>query len=59
MYDILLACQYTLGMFTNISLSVHPKLKTKFIKQFGLESELFGTFWNTDKNLRYGAGLYW
>lgn len=49
LFDLLIARQELLGMFSNISLSVHPKIKHAWKIQF----ELFGTFWNTELKNHY------
>lgn len=43
-FDLLIARQNLLGMFSNISLSVHPHIK----KVWKIQFEMFGTFWNTN-----------
>lgn len=49
----LLICYDHIDALTNISLSVHPDLKQKWKRLYGLSHELFGAFYNTDKDLTF------
>jgi hypothetical protein len=46
-------CYDHIGAFSNVSLSVHPSIKQRWKRDYGLSHELFGAFYNTDPEMTY------
>lgn len=49
----LMLCYDHIGALGNISLSVSPKLKQRWKKEYKLSHELYGSFYNTENDLPY------